>query len=86
MRQGSILSPCLFNLFLNDLMLKLDHSNFGLRIFDQKINSCAYADDVSLLSSTAAGLQHLIDICVEYAHEWRFKFGVKKNESYHCRQ
>jgi hypothetical protein len=81
MRQGSILSPWFFNFFLDDLMVKLTTLNFGLRIFDQKVDSCAYADDVSLLSSTAVGLQHLINTCVDYAQEWRFKFGAKKSKA-----
>lgn len=81
MRQGSILSPCLFNLFLNDLMLELSASDVGVRILDQKVNSCAYADDVTLLSSTTAGLQRLIDICVKYACNWRFRFGAKKSKA-----
>jgi hypothetical protein len=81
MRQGSILSPCLFNIFLDDLMRKLGDADTGLRIFDEKINSCAYADDVTLVSSTVTGLQTLIDTCVNYSIKWRFKFGAKKSKT-----
>ena len=81
MRQGSILSPCLFNIFLDEMMVKLSNTDTGLRIFNEKVNSCAYADDVTLFSSSITGLQTLINICTEYSTKWRFNFGVKKSKT-----
>ena len=80
MRQGSVLSPFLFNIYINNLMLNLSNIKAGLRVFDQNINTCAYADDVNLLASTCTGLQLLVDQCVSYAKMWRFKFGIKKTK------
>ena len=74
-RQGSVISPFLFNIFIDDLMKKLDNHNSGLNIGDVKYNSFAYADDVTLFSSTTTGLQNLISICADYAKEWRFGMG-----------
>ena len=39
----------------------------------------AYADDVSLFSSTVTGLQNLVDACYYYSKKWRFNFGIKKS-------
>ena len=80
MKQGSLLSPTLFNIFINDLLLKLQSSNNGVKVFDYKVNTCVYADDITVLSSTAPGLQSLIDICTDYAVKWQFKFGIKKTQ------
>ena len=79
-RQGSILSPCIFNYFLDGLLIKLNESNDCINIRDVHLNSFAYADDVTLLCSTVPGLQRLIDICSAYANEWRFTFGIAKTK------
>lgn len=80
MKQGSLLSPYLFNIFLNDLLLELQAAHTGVRVLDLKINHCVYADDVTLLSSTIPGLQSLINICADYATRWQFSFGIKKTQ------
>ena len=79
-RQGSILSPVYFNIFLSDLIKELNCSNLGIRIGDDLYNCFAYADDISLFNSTVPGLQVLLDICAHYASKWRFNFGIKKSQ------
>ena len=79
-RQGSILSPQLFNMFINDLLYDLTNCEEGVRMGPVKVNSFAYADDLNLLSATVPGLQKLIDLCTSYATKWRFKFNEKKSK------
>ena len=78
-RQGSVISPYLLNIFLNDLLLDLTYINSGLRIGDVLYNSFAYADDITLINPTVPGLQLLIDRCMDYSMRWRFNFGIKKS-------
>ena len=78
MKQGSILSPQMFNKFINDLLIKLKSMSTGVRIYDFHLNMFAYADDLNLVSTTAAGLQSLMNICHQYAHAWRMKFNPTK--------
>ena len=79
-RQGSIISPILFNIFLSDLMKQLNKSEFGLCIGNELYNSFAYADDITLFCATVPGLQKLINICTDYAKNWRFNFGAQKSK------
>ena len=66
-RQGSILSHILFNIFVSDLMQQLSAADSGLRIGQEVYNSFAYANDISVFSSTVPGLQRLINICHNYS-------------------
>ena len=79
-RQGSILSPYFFNIFIDDLLLELQATKSGVAIGDVLINSFAYADDVTVISTSAKGLQTLIDKCHIYSQKWRFRFGLKKTK------
>ena len=79
-RQGSILSPHLFNIFIDGMLQKVTNCDQGVNIGKTLYNCSAYADDVNLFSATIPGLQKLIDICNEYATTWRFNFGVKKSK------
>ena len=80
MRQGSVLSPVLFNIFLDELLQQLQKMPQGIRVFDMALNSCAYADDITLFAATVPGLQCLIDKCVSYSNKFRFRFGFKKSK------
>jgi hypothetical protein len=79
-RQGSILSLFLFKIFLNDMLTFVSEAKNGVCVGDEAYNSMAFADDVTLFSMTVTGLQILIDICVKYSIEWRFKFNTVKSQ------
>jgi hypothetical protein len=79
-RQGSILSPHLFNIFIDGMLQNISNCDKGVNIGDTNYNCFAYADDVNLFAATVPGLQHLINICHDYAHTWNFNFGIKKSK------
>jgi len=54
-RQGSVLSPYLFAIYVDDLV-KLCQYNRGMFII-------LYADDILLLASSIRELQHLLQTC-----------------------
>ena len=52
--QGSILSPCLFNLYEEYLMqdAELDEAQAGIKISGRNINNLRYADDTTLMAES----------------------------------
>ena len=55
-RQGYMLSPCLFNLYAEYIM-KLDEAQAGIKISGRNINSLRYAEDITLMAETEEELK-----------------------------
>uniref|UniRef100_A0A671UZC4 Reverse transcriptase domain-containing protein n=1 Tax=Sparus aurata TaxID=8175 RepID=A0A671UZC4_SPAAU len=62
-RQGGILSPFLFNIYMDDLSLQLNECGTGCLVGNSLINHLMYADDLVILCPYSAGLQQLLRIC-----------------------
>ena len=77
-RQGGILSPFLFNIYVDDLIDSLSVSGFGCYINKSFFGCIMYADDLLILSSSLSGLQHMLDLCSEYAKLHSLVYNVKK--------
>jgi hypothetical protein len=62
-RQGGILSPLLFNIYVDSLLTKLELSGLGCFVNKKCSNSLMYADDLVLLSISITDLQNMLNIC-----------------------
>ena len=53
-RQGCILSPCLFNLYAEYIMTNagLEEAQAGIKIAGRNINNLRYADDTTLMAES----------------------------------
>ena len=58
-RQGCILSPCLFNLYAEYIMRSagLKEAQAGIRIAERNINNLRYADDTTLMAESEEELK-----------------------------
>ena len=79
-RQGGILSPQFFSIYVEDLSLDLLSINIGCFINRQCMNHLFYADDAVLLAPTVGGLQKLIDVCQRFAVVNDMCFNFKKSK------
>ena len=61
-RQGCILSPCLFNLYAEYIMRNagLDEAQAGIKIAGTNINNFRYADDTTLMAESEDELKSLL--------------------------
>ena len=66
-KQGGIMSPILFNVYVNGLSVILNSFNIGGQIGYTFLNHLCYADDLCLLSLSSAGMQTLWKLCSKYA-------------------
>ena len=66
-RQGAILSPSLFCVYLDSLLCMLRDSGVGCHIGGEFIGAFGYADDVLLLAPSRQALQILLTICENFA-------------------
>ena len=66
-KQGDILSPMLFNVYMDDLSIKLNQSGIGGVIGSYLSNHLCNADDLCLIGLYSAGMQKLLDTCNTYA-------------------
>ena len=61
-RQGCILSPCLFNLYAEYIMRNagLQEAQAGIKIARRNISSLRYADDTTLMAESEEELKSLL--------------------------
>ena len=69
-KQGGVLSPILFSMYIDSLLEKLKESGLGCHVGRTFAGAFAYADDIALVSPSLSGLRLMIHICEQYAMEY----------------
>ena len=66
-KQGCVLSPCLFSMYISDLPEWLaNHGAKGVLLHDTCVRALLYADNGALLAETAADLQQMLNYLQTY--------------------
>ncbi len=79
-KQGCVLSPLLFNLFIRDLPDIFDSDCDPVDLHETKLTCLMFADDLVLLSKSASGLQTCLDNLNSYCNQWGLKVNLNKTK------
>lgn len=85
-KQGDVLSPTLFSLFINDLAQQIKNEDIGVQIGDMNLNILLYADDIVILAEREEELQSLLDIVNHWCQKWRMSVNQEKTQVIHFRK
>ena len=79
-KQGRVLSPINFFMYIDSLLEKLKDSGLGCHVGSTFAGAFAYADDLALISPSISGLRQMIQICEQYAMEYSIVFNPVKSK------
>ena len=81
-RQGCILSPCLFNLYAEYIMRNagLDEAQAGIKTAGRNINNLRYADDTTLTAESEEELKTLLINVKEESEKAGLKLNIQKTK------
>ena len=81
-RQGCILSLCLFNLYAEYIMRNagLDEEQAGIKIAGRNINDLRYADDTTLMTESKEELKSFLMKVKEESEKFGLKLTIQKTK------
>ena len=81
-RQGCILSPCLFNFYAEYIMRNtgLEKTQAGIKIARRNINNLRYADDTTLMAESEEDLKSLLMKVKEESEKVGLKLNIQKTK------
>ena len=79
-RQGCVLSPLLFSIFINKLAKEINESGIGININMKKVAVLMYADAIVIITDNPQDLKKGLQIATEFGKKWRCKYNVKKTQ------
>ena len=81
-RQGWILSPCLFNFHAEYIMQNsgLDESQAGIKTTRRNVNNLRYADDTTLMAESEEELKSLLMKVKEKSEKAGLKLSLQKTK------
>lgn len=79
-RQGDVLSPNLFKIFVNDIPKYLSNAVDSVDLNDKPIHCLLYADDIVMFSSSSLGLKQRLESLSKFCEEWCLDVNVAKTK------
>ena len=78
-RQGSILSPALFAVYIDDLLQELRTLGVGCHVAGIFYGAVGFCDDILLLAPTRDAMQLMLTTCEKFADKNNLQFSTDPN-------
>ena len=75
---GGGLSPILFAVYIDELLIRLKESNLGCHVDHLFLGALAYADGVLLIAPTRHIIMKMLEIAIFFSVEFSIKFNFNK--------
>ncbi len=79
-RQGGILSPGFYSLYVDDLVVELESLQVGCYVIEVFMALLLYADDMAILAPSVKGLILLLEKCNQFCLDWDICLNAKKTK------
>ena len=78
-RQGRVLSPDFYSIYVDDLIEILKSAHKGCYYWKRFVAALFYADDMAIIAPSIKGIVALLNLCGEYCMEWDISLNAKKS-------
>ena len=78
LRQGCILPPLLFSLYINSLVSKLKEADVGVMCRGQLISALLYVDDAAIFAKDEELMRKGLYILAKWCEEWSVEVNIEK--------
>ena len=79
-RQGGVLSPILFIVYIDELLIRLQSQAVGCHWSYYFAGAFGYADDIVLLAPSASALRLMLNTCCQFATDYNLAFNPGKTQ------
>ena len=84
-RQGCVLSPVLYSIFINGFAKAFKNGGVGgVEVGEEKLKLLLFADDIVMFAESEEELQEMLGGLEEYCYKWRFEVNTKKSQVMIC--
>ena len=86
LRQGCILSPVLFSLFINSIIARLKEAEVGVKYGSKLVSMLLYADDDAIFAEDEKSMRLRLDVLMGWCREWSGEVNGEKCGVMHMRR
>ena len=80
-KQGGVLSPVLFCIYMDALLDELSKEGVGCHVGHAFAGALSYADDLTLISPSLNSMKKMLSICERFANSYDVLFNSSKSVS-----